>query len=235
MEQPRSRWPVVIALLGLGAMGLAAFLYHETRRLPSDLIDSGRSLVEAFRTGTVTTRFVSYAAELSGTQYLQFATLSEMEVFERTDRTTVLWGQLALPDVIVRAEAPVTYTYYLDLNARWDFQIEGKRVRVIAPSIRYNAPAIDVSEIRYDIKTRSILRDEEEALANLRRGLSGLARRRAQENIPLVREVGRRKTESFIKTWLLSLYDDADSYQVEVVFEDEVNRGRESPPPVTPR
>ncbi|HSF17094.1 MAG TPA: hypothetical protein VLK65_16205 [Vicinamibacteria bacterium] len=221
MKNTSSRWPWVVALLGLAAMALAAFFFRETRALPGDLIDSGRSIAEAFRTGTVTTQFVSYATEVSGSQRLQFATLDEMEVFERTDSTTVLWGQLALPDVVVRAEAPVTYTYYLDLEGRWEFTIRDRVVLVQAPPIRSNTPAIDVSRISYEVETRSFLRNETAALENLRRGLTDLAKRRSAENIPLVRELGRKKTEEFVRTWLLSSYEDAAQYHVDVVFADE--------------
>ena len=223
-----SAWPLVVVTLGLAGLATAAFVAHSARRVPADVIDSSRSLLAAFRTGTVTTRFVSYATEMSGSNYLQFATLNETERFERTDSRTVLWGQLELPDVVVRAEAPVEYTYYLDLDERWDLQIEEGTVLVKAPRIRANAPAIDVSAIRYEVEDRSMLRDEDEALRNLQQGLSKLARERARDNVSLVRELGRKKTEEFIRKWLMASYDDADRYRIVVVFEDEatpVTRG----------
>lgn len=238
----RSRWPWVIALLGLGALGLAGFIFYQTKSLPGEILEGSRSLARdlrsvaaAFRSGTITTTFVSYATEMSGSHYLQFATLKEMEIFERTDRAAVLWGQLALPDVVVRAEAPVEYTYYLDLDERWGFLLEGQNVLVTAPSIEFNTPSIDVSRIHYEVKSGSMLRDERLALENLKRGLSDLSKRRAQENVALVRELGRKKTEDFVRTWLLSRYDDADSYRVQVVFADETE-GPESPRrSITPR
>jgi hypothetical protein len=227
-SRERSHWPFVVGVLGLAGLALAAYLIRQARSLPGDLIEQGRSiasdlksLAAAFRTGTITTRFVSYATETSGSHYLQFATLKEMEVFERTDRAAVLWGQLELPDVVVRAEAPVEYTYFLDLDARWELSLDGQTVRVLAPSIGFNTPAIDASKIRYEVKSGSVLRNEERALENLKRGLTDLSKRRARENVPLVRELGRKKTEEFVRTWLLSRYEDASSYRVVVVFADE--------------
>lgn len=222
MSQTKSPWPTVVTILGLASLALVAYVFHSTRNLPGDVIDSGRSLIEAFKSGTVTTRFVSYAAEMSGSNYLQFANLKQVEVFERTDSASVLWGQLALPDVVVRAEAPVEYTYYLDLDERWDISVDDQNVLVQAPAIRWNQPAIDVSKLRYEIADRSVLRDEEKALENLRSGLSELSKMRAQENVSLVRELGRKKTSEFIRNWLLSSYDDADRYRVEVLFADEM-------------
>jgi hypothetical protein len=230
----KSRWPVVVAILGLAAIGLAAFVFYQSKRLPLDLMEEGSSLARAFRSGTVTTRFISYATEVSGQNHLQFATLKEMEVFERTDSATVLWGQLKLPDVVVRARAPVEYTYYLDLNEPWELTLDDRLVTVRTPSIRFNSPAIDVSEIHYEVASGSMLRDEDVALQNLARGLSGLAKQRAQQNIALVREVGRKKTEEFIRNWLLAQYEDADTYRVEVIFADESVEGPR-PSPLNPR
>ncbi len=224
----RWRWPLVLALLGFGLLALMAYVFHRAQRLPGEILEQGRSIASelrsvagAFKTGTITTTFVSYAAEMSGGQKLQFATLKEMEVFERTDRAQVLWGQLELPEVVVRAEAPVEYTYYLDLEERWDFLLEGQRVLVRAPPIRFNTPAIDVSRLRYEVKSGSVFRDEALALENLKRGLGELSRARAAENVGLVREMGRKQTAEFVRTWLLSRYDDASSYRVEVTFAGE--------------
>ncbi len=226
----RFRWPLVVALLGFGVLGLAGYVFHRAQSLPGELLEGGRTLASelrsvaaAFKTGTITTTFVSYATEMSGSQKLQFATLKEMEVFERTDRAQVLWGQLELPEVVVRAEAPVEYTYYLDLKERWDFLLEGKTVRVQAPPIRFNTPAIDVSRLRYEVKAGSVFRDETLALQNLKRGLGQLAQERASSNVALVRELGRKETTEFVRTWLLSRYDDAATYQIEVIFADEVS------------
>jgi hypothetical protein len=242
VSRPRSHWPYVVAVLGLSALALVGYLVRQARSLPGELMEEGRSIVgdlksvaAAFRTGTITTSFVSYATEMSGSHYLQFATLKEMEVFERTDRAALLWGQLELPDVVVRAEAPVEYTYYLDLDARWDFNLEGQTVLVRAPAIGFNTPAIDASKIRYDVASGSVLRNEERALDNLKRGLTDLSKRRAQENVSLVRELGRRKTEEFVRTWLLSRYQDASSYRVVVVFPGEAPDPGEPGPPLTPR
>jgi len=225
----RWRWPLVVAFLGFGFLALAGYVFYRAQRLPGEILEGGRSIATelrsvaaAFKTGTITTTFVSYATEMSGSQKLQFATLKETEVFERTDRAQVLWGQLELPEVVVRAEAPVEYTYYLDLEERWNFLLEGPTVRVQAPPIRFNSPAIDVSRLRYEVKSGSVFRDEALALENLKRGLGELSRARAGENVALVRELGRKQTAEFVRTWLLSRYDDAPSYHIEVTFADEV-------------
>jgi hypothetical protein len=235
----------VVALLGILALVIAGYLIHRATSLPAELMERGRSLARdvrsvaaAFRSGTITTTFTSHAVEMSGSHYLQFATLKEMEVFERTDSVALLWGQLALPDVVVRAEAPVEYTYYLDLDERWEFVLSDAATRAVlvrAPEIRFNTPAIDASRIRYEVKDGSILRDEAAAVENLKRGITDLARERARENRAIVRELGRKKTEDFIRSWLLSSYDDAAEYRVEVRFADEADPDDPPRERLTPR
>lgn len=229
----RLAWPLTLVVVVLVGAGLYAF--WSLRRLPGEVASQGRQVLEdvrrvaqAFHQGTITTSFVSFATEVRGTSFLQFATLKEVEVFQRTDRATTLWGQLELPEVVVQATAPVEYTYYLDLDGRWTFELQGETLWVHTPEIRFNTPAVDASALRYEVRSGSVFRDEEEALTKLQEGITALARRRARENIELVRELGRRKTEEFVTHWLVQAFSDGASYRVEVAFADEGPR-----PPTT--
>jgi len=217
---------IVIAALLLGA-GL--FLFERMRSLPEGALREGRAAIgdlkriaEAFSTGTVVTSFLSYATEVSGSSYFQFATVKQIEVFERTDSRAAVWGQLQLPDVVVEARAPVTYTYYLDLDGSWELRLEGQTIRVRAPAIHHNPPSVDASAIRYEIRSGSVFRDEEDAMVRLKAGITSMAELRAKENVALVREIGRRKTARFVEQWLARGFSDADEHRVMVTFEDEM-------------
>ncbi len=179
-------------------------------------------IAAAFKTGTIRETFFSYATAMSGSNYLQFATLNQTEVFEREDSATALWGQLELPAVIVRATAPVEYTYFLDFEGEWSFRLVDDVLTVIAPPIEYNQPAIDASALEFEIRQDSLLRDEEAVLAKLKSGLVPMARQRARSNLALVRELGRNRTRSFIETWLLQSFGESSNrVHVEVLFADE--------------
>lgn len=230
MSEPQRRfsWPAAAAVVGVVAILAALWawraLLHAPREVVSAtraLLDDARSIAAAFRTGTVTTSFASYATEVRGTRFLQFATLLQVELFERKDEAALFWGQLALPDVIVSARAPVEYTYYLDLDEKWVFTLEGQTVLVQAPPIRFNAPAVDVSALSYAVQKGSVLRDEAAALGKLRQGLSALARERARQHVPLVLETGRRQTEDFVETWMRARFNDAGSFRARVRFPGE--------------
>jgi hypothetical protein len=224
-------WPAAFVLVALLAVAAGLWMFERVRQAPGEAMREGRQalqdlrrVAEAFSTGTVVTSFVSYATEISGTSYFQFATLEQVEVFERQDSRATLWGQLRLPDVIVQARAPVTYTYYLDLDARWEMQLQDGVIHVLAPEIRHNLPALDASALSWEVRRGSVFRDEGLALERLKQGLTAMAERRADENVELVREMGRRKTAGFVEQWLARGFSDAERHRVEVVFADEVPR-----------
>lgn len=235
-------WALAFAAVAVVAIVAASFVYvfRSARSLPGDVLQEGREALQdlanvaaAFRTGTVTTTFRSYATEVTGTTRLQFAEVKQMEVFERRDEAVVLWGTFALPDVVVEARAPVVYTYYLDLDDDWQFQLEGKDVHVVAPRVQYNTPAVNVSALRFEVREDSVLRDEQIALDRLRAELSSLTLRRARDQIPLVRATGRKSVEAFVETWLVQRFSDGDGYRARVRFAGEPGAQAPSVPPQT--
>jgi hypothetical protein len=242
-------WAVAFALVAVVVVlvGAALYVFHSLRRLPADALEGGRKVLgdlaevaAAFNQGSVETRFLSYATRVTGSTYLQFATVHQTEVFRRTDRSSTLWGTLDLPEVVVEATAPVEYTYFLDLDAEWRFVRDGRRVRVVAPRPRFNKPAIDASEIRYEVRESSLLRDEAAALVKLKEGLTRMSMERARDNLELVRELGRKQTAQFVSAWLIHAFGDGGDYAVEVRFADEepglsgpgsrLGAGAEAPP-----
>jgi hypothetical protein len=218
----------VLGLALILTLGVVYALRRATS-LPAEIVEQGRgvlrdlkSVAEGFRTGTVTTSFASHATEVSGSTFLQFATLRQVEVFQRKDSTTLLWGQFSLPDVVVEARAPVEYTYYLDLNKPWNLRLEGDTILVSAPAIEFNTPALDASALRFEVREGSVFRDEAAVTEQLRRGLSSLAKLRARQHVVLVRETGRRRTEQFVETWLGRTFSDGAKHRAKVTFADEV-------------
>jgi hypothetical protein len=236
-EAPRfgTAWAVAVTVIAVVTIlvGAGLYVFRSVRELPADAakgtlkaIEQVKQVAAAFRRGTIRTEFASYATTVTGSNYLQFATLRQTEVFTRTDKSSVLWGSLELPEVVVSATAPVVYTAYLDLNAEWHFNLTGQTLEVLAPPIRFNLPAINASEIHYEIRQGSLLRDEEDSLEELKRGLTQMSIRRSRDHLPLIKETGRRKTQEFIENWLVQSFGDGRDYRVQVVFADEaVPRG----------
>jgi hypothetical protein len=180
-----------------------------------------RRVVEGFRTGEVETTLRSYGAQVHGTSRFQFAELKLLESFERKDSTSLAWGAIPLPDVVVEARGAVVYTYVLDLQKRWDLKLNDRTVDVVAPAPEFSVPALDPSTLKFETKKGSVLRDEAAVRDALQSGLSGLLNERAREHLSLVRETGRKSTEEFVRNFLLSHYDDAAGMTVRVRFADE--------------
>lgn len=226
-------WPTALMVAVLIVTGGGVYVFKSCLELPGQVTEkTGRVAHEigeqlalvaaAFKQGTITTTFTSYATTITGSQFLQFATLTQTERFTRRDETSIGFGYIPLPDVVVEATAPVTFTYYLDLNARWDFHLENGEIRVTAPRIRFNKPAVDASRIQYEVKKDSMLRKTSEAMENLKNSITYLSYKRAETNIGLVRETGRRQTEDFVRNWLARSFKDGKQYPVRVRFRDEV-------------
>jgi len=223
-------WAISVALVAIVAIlvGAGLYIFRSLRQIPGEALSGTREILRdledvaaAFSRGTIETTFISYAATVSGSSYLQFATLRQIEVFTRKDQASILWGQLELPEVVVSATAPVQYTAYLDLDERWEFLLEDRTLYVLAPKIRFNKPAIDASRIHYEVRESSVLRDEELAIEKLKVGLTAMSVKRAQEHVSLIRETGRRRTEEFVANWLAQAFGDGGEYHVEVFFADE--------------
>jgi hypothetical protein len=238
-------WALAAAVVAVVAIvtGAALLVLRSARSLPGEIADSGRKaladlreVAAAFRTGTVTTTFHGDATSVVGTSRLQFAELRQEELFERRDAAAVLWGTLALPDVVVEARAPVVYTYYLDLDKPWHFRLENGIVFVSAPAVEWNRPAPDVSALRFTVREGSVFRDEQLVLDKLHAEMTPLLERRAHDHVPLIREAGRRKVEAFVETWLVQRFSDGKAYRARVVFADEPQPATPPPPSLpTPR
>lgn len=225
------RRPFALAAVAIVAILTAAgvYVFRSLLRAPAELAEQTRGMAEearrvaaAFRTGTLVTRFASEATRLNGAARLQFAELLQSETFERTDTGALFWGQLQLPDVIVEARAPVTYTYYVDLEKPWAFRrLTDGVLETSAPAIEFNAPAVDPSSIRYVVRKGSVLRDEAAVLERLQQGLTELSRERARQHVALVRDTGRVKIAEFVERWLRERFEDGGGYRVRVSFADE--------------
>ncbi len=229
----RFSWPLAITIIVVTALLLATtvviYLTRTAKSAALQTVEVARQgltalkdIASAFRSGEIATSFSSYTTQIEGSSRFQFATIDQLELFERSDSQTAFWGQLELPRVVVEARAPVEYSYFLDLNGAWHFVLEDSRLTVLAPPIEHNRPAFNPSKIDYRVQEESLWRDEQPVLDALRNGMGAMAEERANKNVELVRELGRRRTQEFVERWLLANFGtDSSEVRVDVVFADE--------------
>ena len=230
----RNPWPRVVLLLGLVALLSATgmWFFNRLTGAPAAVLEKGRAMVkeiggqaatvaQAFREGTIRQAFFSHAAEISGTTRLQVATLKQNETFQREEAGSAAWGLVPVPKVVVQAQAPVEYSYYLDFAAPWEFRQQDKTITVLAPPLQPNTPALDVSALTFYTLEGSIWRDEGAVRDRLRESLTGSLQKRARNSTTLVREVARRQVAEFVERWLTEKFGDARDYQVQVLFPEE--------------
>jgi hypothetical protein len=239
----KSSWPKAVTIIAVAAIVVSGALYafQQMRELPMATMNKGAEIVKeiggqavkvarAFNAGTVREEFLSHASEVAGTSRFQFATLRQGEIFKREESGSVAWGLVPLPKVVVQAQAPVEYSYFLDFNGPWEFRGDGRTLTVLAPPILFNPPALDVSALKFYTLEGSIWRDEGPVREHLKDGLSEALKDRAGRNISLVRETGRRRFAEFVEKWLAEKFTDGRGMHVKVVFPDEE---RESMPEAT--
>ena len=221
-------WAIAMVLLTIACLVLPIVLIRSAMTRVRSLggtaesaLIAVRHIADGFRTGEVETTLRSYGAEVHGTSRFQFAELKQLESFERKDSTSLAWGAIPLPDVVVEARGAVVYAYVLDLQKRWDLRLTDRTVDVLAPAPEFSTPALDPSTLVFETKQGSVLRDEESVRKALQTGLGALLAERARAHLPLVRETGRKATETFVRNFLLSRYDDAAGMTVRVRFADE--------------
>jgi hypothetical protein len=211
-------------LMILGVVALNSLVFLKTcSDAPANAIDKAGQALErvaaAFNRGTITTQFISHATTMTNTLRLEVAQLHQVEILTRKQETSTAFGFIPLPDVVVEARAPVEYTYYLDLQAAWKFDVRDKIVRVTAPGLRFNKPSVDASGIEYEVRKGMFKTDE--ALTALKRSITSMVEARASENIALVRENARRQAGKFVEQWLSRTFVDGKDCVVVVRFDDE--------------
>ena len=201
---------ILLAIVAMTCLTIVVLFRMTTDRIGKGLDQAGDAtarIAEAFQKGEVANRWESYVAETEGTNRLQVARLETVETITRTDKKTVAWDMIILPDLTIRMEAPVEYVFYLDLADSWEFfwnENEGG-ITVLAPEIRHNRPAVDVSNMRFTTLEGSLLRREKPVRNRFVRDMTRVLRSKADEKIPQIRETARDEIRTFVQNWFVAL------------------------------
>lgn len=168
------------------------------------------------------TEFISYATEMQKQTRLIVAEIKQVESVERTSELSVFWEQIKLPDLVVAITTPVVFSYYVDLNQDWKFEIQDQVLLVTIPTLNAGLPAPDLSQTKFEVRKGSLFRNEQAALKDLQQQMTGILISRAQSNKHLVIETARAQIGEFVIHWLKEKFvRDQKKIQVKVQFADE--------------
>lgn len=221
----------IIGVVAIVVGGIVAIILgmHTINQVGKGFIKAGDTAIEiaeAFQKGTIETIWKDYITKVSGSNYLQVAKLNSVETFTRTDSKTIMWDMIGLPDVIVQLEAPVEFTFYLNLNDQWQFSWNeaDHGIMILAPEIQYNQPAVDISNMSFTTTKGSILRSEKKVQDQFIQDVTEVLFERAGEKTTLIREIARSETSKFASNWFINLvFKDSNvkPYVKGVYFADE--------------
>src|SRR3989339_454791 len=202
----------IIILSGMLGVMLALGLYFSMHFFKAQVID------QSFVKNEMQVKFFSQAVTMQGHQRFQFFSLKQIEVFEKKSMATIKWINLSLPDVVVGAIVPVTYTYFLELNDAWVLDFHKGILMVKVPKIHFNEPAVDVSHMDLMVTKGSIFRNEQVVLDHLKTSIMDYLKVRAQENISLIKDSGKKEIEEFILKWITTHYQFKDVLKIQIEF-----------------
>lgn len=189
--------------------------------------DTLYNISTGFSSGKVLDEFNSFITKYEGSNKLQVASIKSLDKFSKKDSQSILWELISLPDVIIEIQTPVEYTYYIDLEGRWEFNWNDNdsSISVVAPALQCGTPAVDISNLEIIEKKSSILRDNEKVKNDLKKELSAKLNHVAENKIQLIREIAREETKTFLRTWFINSYFKDSSIKIskiDLFFEDEI-------------
>lgn len=167
--------------------------------------------------------FTTYLNQIKGSKKLQLAEITSTEVIERTSEFSIFWNLVRLPDVVVQARIPTTYTYSINLEDPFKIEIHGSQVVVRAPALTPGVPAPNVSGISYEVTEKSLFRDSSAALEELRKTITPLLNQRAELNTKLAMAHARKELISLTEIWIKQnpQFNSISKNDIEVVFSNE--------------
>lgn len=205
----------LVVLLGVGAYFLV-----------SKLRPSSGAYVHLYDE-QITEKFATTIQQLTGKQSLYVAKLHTVEVVERTSAAKALG--ISLPSVVLEAEIPVEYNYYVPLSGGWRFEVRDRVLKVFPPELTSSRPAVDLAKMKFKIKKGSVLRNQKELLKKFESDIPGFLIERAIQHRDSVRDEARNSVEEFIRSWILTSMTHLEIEQVEVQFpQDSLTPSAES-------
>ena len=191
----------VAAVATVGLIFLVILLFNTSSK-------ALKEIAAGFSSGKVINDFHDYILKIEGSNRLQVASLKSFDSFSKSDSKNIFWDLIKLPDVVVEFQAPIEYTYFIDMTKKWEFRWKEKEQVVVAvsPPLEPGTPAVDVSNMKIIVREGSFLRDADEVKEKLKNEMTGRLLQVAAEKIPSIRETARTEAKKFLQDWFMNFY-----------------------------
>lgn len=135
---------VILTVLGLVILVLVAFnVYQQT-------VLSPQSIQKSFNTYVV--------KEVPSAKLIVFE-LHTVEKIRKQEKLNFLWKLISISDVDVEILVPVQYSFYIDVNEKFEIQKNDNSLIILAPPLKSFTPAVDVSGISFMVNEAPFLYD----------------------------------------------------------------------------
>lgn len=165
--------------------------------------------------------FRSFVLGGVATERLQIAEIKKIEIIDKTSKK-VLWDMVKLPDVVVRFQTPVTYTYYIDFKETWDIRKQGNLLIMKLPALKMNEPASDISQMEFFVKEGSLLRGNQEAIDSVKPELNHLLKKSGEESLPQAYELAQNAIVAMAQRWKEMGFVDFEEIKIEFLKQNSL-------------
>lgn len=226
---------LTLVLAGLVVCLASFWLIRKTAEAAGDTVSE---VAKVFRPNEIVTTFNEWhelQAEATDGNILEVATAESTERFSRTSNVAMFGRVLPGTTTVSEITVPTIYRFHINLNDDWNLLADGKRLLVVAPSVRPSLPvAFDTAGMRKKTRSGWARWDGAENLASLETEITGKLAERAGDpkTLEKIRNESRIAVAQFVRKWLLEreAWGEDRFEEIVVVFSGENNKAITSAP-----
>ncbi|GEM_PF-6362841 len=212
---------LIIAIFAVVECIIFAFVFYKLFSKPFDAM--GKIMSPKV---DITQTFIGYTEQQKKVQHLTLLKTTRNETDRREYKFSHPWlmNGKTLSSAIIEVRAPVTYNYFVDMKGNWKISCEGDMLTVVAPKLKVEEPAVDLSRMETIIDSGKLIFGEKDKLEELRKQFypDMMKKSLSPEYLEMIREDARRSLAEFANGWITAeLIKKYPVKYISVKFEDE--------------
>ena len=213
-----------MTLLILVGISIAIYIYNDSKTIASKSMNGISKLLHDISTDSMMISFSNYNTTIKGVSKFQVAELTQMALLTNHQNGSLI---NLYKDADVEITVPVEYTYTVSFSEPWSITVDSSNVitvNIIAPKIRPNTPAPNISQLKEQKINSNFLNNGNKAMNQLKNEITPRLKITAIDNVPLIREIARKRINDYFRKWLVNSYS---LYNVPIIvtvkFIDEIS------------